>query len=113
MKKTLSILLATLMISSCATVGTLREGNPVLTGSSNKSANDFAVCVSDKWSSMAASVNSLPIKNGTSLSIPHPVAGNDAVLDIVSEEGGSSFKLYERLPSLTPHKVDDAVINCK
>ncbi len=101
------------LLTSCATVSDLRGGTPILTGESSKSANDYAACIAGKWGETHYSVTSVPIKNGIAIMLPNSTAGVDAVVDITATEKGVTYKLYERAPYLTPHKIDDAITTCK
>ncbi len=102
-----------LLLSSCATVSDLRESAPIVTGESSKSSNDYAACVAAKWGETHYTVTSVPIKNGIAIMLPNSTAGVDAVVDIVNTDKGVSYKLYERAPSLTPKRIDDAITSCK
>lgn len=113
MFKTIIIAISFSLLISCATVSDLRGGVPILAGESSKSANDYAACVAAKWGETHYSVTSVPIKNGIAIMLPNSTAGIDAVVDITAIEKGVSYKLYERAPSLTPHRIDDAINTCK
>ncbi|WP_413730786.1 hypothetical protein [Sodalis sp. RH22] len=102
-----------LLLSSCATVSDLRENAPIVTGESSKSSSDYAACVAAKWGETHYTVTSVPIKNGIAIMLPNSTAGVDAVVDIVNVDKGVSYKLYERAPSLTPKRIDDAITSCK
>jgi hypothetical protein len=100
------------LLTGCTTPGSMRTGVPVLSGTTAKSTSDFAACVSDKWTEKYPTVSMLPRQNGIAIQIGHPGAGLDSLIDIEKREGGSAYKYYERIPSLTPAFNADGVKNC-
>lgn len=113
MKKILAVLMAVSVLVGCKSLNSIRSKQPVDSGVSTKSVNEFASCVSAKWDSGWNSVTSLPLENGISILIPQGMGGYDVVLDVTSENSGSAYVLYERVPSLTPASYENNVKACK
>lgn len=101
------------LLSACATTTELSNKNPEIQFSSNKSARDFAACVSTKWGEKRSSIATNPLPNGYTVSIPAGVAGTDAVATILESELGSSIKYAERLPSLSPSWMAEYLKSCQ
>ncbi|EMO4455803.1 TPA: hypothetical protein ACXR0B_001994 [Klebsiella variicola subsp. variicola] len=112
MNKTLIVIIAFGLVG-CKSLDYVRSTTPVLKGETSKSVADFTACVSSKWSGSGGYLTSLPIHNGISLQVPHPMGGYDVVLDATKSAAGTDFILYERVASLTSSSYESSVNICK
>lgn len=112
MKKILLIILIS-SLAGCATVNSLRNSKPLISGVTNKSAQKYSACVVQKWNETYFHATSVPLEDGYSIQILNDVAGADAVLDVREKSGATHYELYERAPSFTSNKVARALDLCK
>ncbi|HDG1710886.1 TPA: hypothetical protein PFE25_004083 [Kluyvera ascorbata] len=112
MKKLLVVLIA-LGLVGCKSLDYVRSTTPVVQGATPKSVEEFATCVSSKWSGSGGHITSLPINDGISLQVPQPMGGYDLVLDVTKEASGSKYVLYERVAALTSSSYESAVKQCQ
>lgn len=101
------------LLTGCATTTGLSNKEPKEQFVSNKSARDFAACVSTKWGSKRSSVVTNLLPNGYTVAIVYEPVGTDAVATIIESETGSSVKYSERLPSLSPSWMVDYLKSCQ
>lgn len=113
MKMIAVLAMVVFLLSGCKSLDSVRSQNPVVSGDTNKNVNEFSACVSSRWAGNGTTVTSLPLENGISILVPQAFGGYDVVLDVVAKNTGSSFVLYERVPSLTSNLFEDSVKSCK
>ncbi len=112
--KALGFFVIMVALAGCATVQELREGEPVSTGQSQKTAQVMSACVAEKWNQTYYNATSVPLADGFSIQIlSSSGAGADAVLDVREHAGKTNYVLFERMPSMTSNKIERAVIDCK
>ncbi len=113
MHKTVIISFLLVLMVGCATTTELSEGTPDFEFFSGKSTRNFAACVSSQWGKEYAYVTTNLLENGFTVALMHWSAGADAVATITESSDGSRVSYAERIPSLTPSWVKEAVIGCK
>ena len=114
MHKTVIISFLLVLMVGCATTTTeLSEGTPDFEFFSGKSTRNFAACVSSQWGKEYAYVTTNLLENGFTVALMHWSAGADAVATITESSDGSRVSYAERIPSLSPSWMKEAVIGCK
>lgn len=102
-----------LALTGCKSLDSVRAKKPVDSGETSKTVETFSACVSAKWAGNGTPITSLPLENGISILVPQAMGGYDVVLDVTRNDNGSSYILYERIPSLTSAYFESSVKSCK
>lgn len=97
----------------CATPYALTQKQPQIEYTSPKSPKELASIISLEWSKHTSSVNTIISGDGYIISILHPYAGADATVSILPSGRGSSVRYSERIPSLSPNWMQQAILLCK
>ncbi|WP_172668324.1 hypothetical protein [Sphingobium sp. YBL2] len=108
--KRFGIFMAGCALTSCATVGELRDRPPVVDVQSSKTVNQVAGCVSEVWSRQkSATVNTMVIENGLVVSVgwyyySNPVT--EAVMEVKDEGEYRRVKFFSRAKKRTQKDIE-------
>jgi|GEM_PF-5289670 len=93
----------------CATPASLAQKPPLVEYKTSKSAKAVAARISKLWSEHSGNISTLLTEDGYVISLTNYVAGVDATVVISEKNGETTVKYSERIPSLSPAWMKDAV----
>ncbi|ARP77772.1 hypothetical protein [Bordetella genomosp. 6] len=107
MKARFVLLALGLALAGCANVKDIRDREPAFYGSPQRSAQEYAACVSAAWKGLGVPVEQREIRNGYEL-VSRGSLGVDAVLTTTTWQGKTDASLSTRLPQSGQQLVDAA-----
>lgn len=100
-------------VAGCATPMELSQKDPLIEFHSDKNARAFTACVSKVWADTGYTLSTVLLEDGYMTSLLAPYTGSDATATVKDVEVGSYVTYAERVPSLSPAWMSDAVKDCK
>lgn len=104
------VLIAGAALSSCASVGELRDRPPIVDVVTQKSVSQVVGCVTEKWSRQkGATINTMMTTNGMVVSIGwfyYSTPITETVLEVTDEGPYRRVKLISRFKKLKPKSVE-------
>lgn len=113
MKKTIIVL--TMLLVGCSSAKEVRQSQPVLSGETHKSVQNFSACVSEEWGDIGLSNPpiALPIESGQSIQILNEWGKPAFILDIEHSENINKFKYYVSTYRYVNSSFKEAILKCK
>ncbi|WP_024529181.1 hypothetical protein [Serratia fonticola] len=95
--KRIMIVAALVALSGCGTVNDLKQNTPAISGSTDKTVQEYTACVLSEWNkhTYLQPVLTQPLSNGNALIFDEPFRGPVFILDVEKVGDGSEFKLYK------------------